>query len=70
MIDLCAEKGYLKTTLNIILLMQMIMQGKWHTQSILDNIPYFTPQFVKEFKHKYLFELMELNSSGKLEKTL
>jgi hypothetical protein len=37
MIDLSAEKGYLSTSLNIIYLTQMIIQGVWFTESPLVN---------------------------------
>lgn len=41
MIDLCAEKGDLRTLLNCILLMQMIVQGQWFDkQDIIKNIPH------------------------------
>ena len=41
MIDLAAEKGYLKTTLNIMLVIQMMFQGVWFDESALINLPFF-----------------------------
>jgi activating signal cointegrator complex subunit 3 len=37
MVDMTAEKGHLNTVLNIILLLQMIIQGVWFTESSLFN---------------------------------
>jgi activating signal cointegrator complex subunit 3 len=48
LIDLAAEKMYLKTTLNLTLLMQMIIQGCWFDKSALTNVPHFTPEIIKK----------------------
>lgn len=48
MIDVAAFKGSLKTTLNLIHLMQMMVQGSWLDQSILRNVPHFTDETVKK----------------------
>ena len=40
MIDLSNEKNYLDTTINLILLLQMINQGLWISESSLLSLPY------------------------------
>lgn len=63
MIDLTAEKGILDTTINLILLLQMIVQGFWIYDSSLFTIPYLTiNDFIKIkeiFNIEYLPELMK-----------
>lgn len=39
MVDTCAEAGWLSTTLQSLLLMQMVVQGRWHDDSPLLNMP-------------------------------
>jgi len=41
MIDIAAQKGFVKVTLNMIHLLQMVVQGQWLDQSPFINIPYF-----------------------------
>ena len=38
MIDLAAEKGLLRTTLNVVKLVQMLVQGVWEKQCLLNGI--------------------------------
>ena len=39
MVDTCAEAGWLAATLQALLLMQMVVQGRWHDDSPLLNMP-------------------------------
>jgi hypothetical protein len=48
MIDISAHKGYLQTTINLVHLMQMIIQGRWLDQSTFGNIPHFTDRTVRK----------------------
>jgi hypothetical protein len=41
MIDICSHKGFLQTTMNLVHIIQMIIQGQWIDQSPLINIPQF-----------------------------
>jgi activating signal cointegrator complex subunit 3 len=41
MIDIASHKGFLTTTMNLVHLIQMIIQGQWIDQSPLINIPCF-----------------------------
>lgn len=45
MVDVCADSGWLFTTLNTISLMQMIMQGHWHDESPLLQLD-FSPKII------------------------
>lgn len=57
MIDVAAHKGFLKTTINLIHLMQMIVQGSWLDQSILINVPHFTDATVVKLGKMGIFYL-------------
>eukprot|EP00825_Cyclidium_porcatum_P040193 TRINITY_DN502_c0_g2_i1.p1 TRINITY_DN502_c0_g2~~TRINITY_DN502_c0_g2_i1.p1 ORF type:complete len:587 (+),score=104.74 TRINITY_DN502_c0_g2_i1:77-1837(+) len=70
MIELCAEKGYLNTTLNLICIIQMIMQGIWFDQSSLINVPYFDDDVIKQLNCLHLCELVELQNANRLERML
>jgi activating signal cointegrator complex subunit 3 len=63
MIDIAAEKGYLDTTINLVVLCQMIIQGLWSNDSSLLTIPNFTFEEVAKLKKEadinYLPELLE-----------
>jgi activating signal cointegrator complex subunit 3 len=48
MIDLAAHKGYLETTMNLIHLLQMVVQGQWLNQSPFLNVPHFTPVTIQK----------------------
>lgn len=50
MIDASAEQGWLATSLRLMLLMQMIIQARWLTDSPLTTLPHIEPH------HLYLFE--------------
>jgi activating signal cointegrator complex subunit 3 len=39
MIDICSHKGFLTTTMNLVHMIQMIIQGQWLDQSPLINVP-------------------------------
>ena len=64
MIDVSADAGWLSTTLQILTLLQMIIQGRWNTESSLLILPHMEtfivtsleqqhisclPQFIKRF---------------------
>lgn len=69
MIDVSADSGWLSTTLQIQTLLQMLIQGRWNTDSSLLTLPhmetfiasslkkdnvYVLPQFIKRFREKYV----------------
>jgi len=66
MIDISAEKGFLDTTINLIVLSQMIMQGVWLNDSSLLSLPHLTQDDVfklhSELKISHLPELIERKS--------
>jgi len=46
MIDLSSEKNFLDTTINLILLLQMVNQGLWISDSSLLSLPYFNEEHI------------------------
>jgi activating signal cointegrator complex subunit 3 len=46
-VDIAAEKGYLSTVLNLILLLQMIMQAQWYYQPSMNILPGVQGQILK-----------------------
>lgn len=52
MIDLCADQGWLSTVLQIIMLLQMVVQGRWYYDSPLLLLPGVTEEKLKYFKSK------------------
>jgi hypothetical protein len=48
MIDVSAHKGFLNTTINLVHLMQMIIQGRWLDQSALINVPHFNDNVIRK----------------------
>lgn len=73
MIDITSEKGYLDTTINLVTLMQMIMQGVWLNDSSLLTLPNLGPSevyklFNSKFKICHLAELKNLIYGGEIEK--
>jgi len=60
MIDVSAHKGHLQTTINLVHLMQMIIQGRWLDQSTFGNIPYFTDRTVRKLATLGIYYLPQL----------
>lgn len=50
MIDSCAEQGWLATTLRLMLIMQMVIQARWLTDSPLTTLPHIEPHNLHVFK--------------------
>ena len=48
MIDVATHKGFLQTTLNLIHLMQMLIQGQWLDQTPFLNVPYFNNDIISK----------------------
>ena len=46
MIDVAAHKGFLETTMNLIHMLQMLVQGQWLNNSPFLNVPHFTPETI------------------------
>ena len=65
MIDVSAHKGYLSTTMNLIHLMQMIVQGRWLDQSILINVPHFDDGIIKKLARMGVYYLPQLIEKAK-----
>jgi hypothetical protein len=42
MVDVAADSGWLYTTLKIMNLLQMVVQGRWLSNSSLLTLPFFT----------------------------
>ena len=49
MIDVCAENGWLASTLRIILLLQMIVQARWDTDNSFLVLPHIEPHMLYMF---------------------
>ena len=58
MIDLVAEKGFLDTTINLIQLLQMVIQGFWLYDSSLLTLPYLTQNDILKIKEVYKIEFL------------
>lgn len=52
MIDVCADEGWLSTVLQIIILMQMVVQGRWHYDSPLLQLPKVNEDLLQKFVKK------------------
>lgn len=52
MIDLTADEGWLSTVLQTIILLQMVVQGRWYYDSPLLLLPGVTEEKLKYFKTK------------------
>lgn len=69
MVDLIAEKGILDTCINIILLLQMVIQGIWIYDSSLLTIPHLTNSDILKIKDIYKIEYLPelMNQKDKLQ---
>lgn len=52
MLDVCSIAGWLACGLQVQILMQMVTQGRWHTDSTLLLLPYVSSDALYCFKHK------------------
>lgn len=43
MLDVCAESGWLAVSIRLVNLMQMVMQGRWLSDSPLTTLPHIEP---------------------------
>ena len=64
MIDVCAEQGWLATTLRVQQIMQMVIQARWVNDSPLLTLPHI------ERHHMYLFMKKSHGDKGKNLKSL
>lgn len=51
MVDFCAESGWLRATLRLQQLTQMVYQGSWAQSSPLLTLPYMDSSNVRHFKN-------------------
>eukprot|EP00026_Physarum_polycephalum_P000144 Phypoly_transcript_00144.p1 GENE.Phypoly_transcript_00144~~Phypoly_transcript_00144.p1 ORF type:complete len:2136 (-),score=361.95 Phypoly_transcript_00144:17-6424(-) len=65
MVDVSADSGWLYTTLKIMNLLQMVVQGRWLSSSSLLTLPFFTPEIADAMYEKFgidsLPELLSLD---------
>lgn len=52
MVDVCAEQGWLATTLRLQLLMQMVSQARWLKDSPLTILPHIEPTLLHLFQQQ------------------
>lgn len=52
MLDVCAESGWLAVSIRIVTIMQMIMQGRWATDSPLTSLPHVEPYMAQALHSK------------------
>lgn len=52
MVDVCAEQGWLATTLRLQLLMQMVSQARWLKDSPLTTLPHIEPPLLHLFQQQ------------------
>ena len=50
MIDVSADEGWLSNVLNIIIIIQMVNQGRWHTDCPLLQLPCVDQDLLPQFK--------------------
>ena len=62
MIDITAHKGYLKTTMNLIHVLQMLIQGQWLDQSPFLNLPHFDQEKITKLNTIGIIHLIQLVS--------
>lgn len=60
MIDVASHKGFLSTTINLVHLMQMIVQGRWLDQSVFVNIPKFNDGIIRKLAKMGIYYLPQL----------
>ena len=60
MVDICADEGWLCTTLRVMHLVQMCVQGRWLSDSSILILPYLTTS-----RLNYLNQIMEKSSLGR-----
>ena len=61
MIDVSADEGWLMNVLNIITLIQMVNQGRWHTDCPLLQLPCIDEELLPRFRiqnHRQVFHLV------------
>ena len=63
MVDVAADRGWLSTALNTMKLTQMVMQGRWQTDSTLLNIHPEMKEMQEDFSINVLFRSWPLNQS-------
>ena len=47
MVDVAADAGFLLTTLRLMNLAQMVVQGRWHVESTLLTLPHVKAEHVR-----------------------
>lgn len=50
MIDYCADSGWLSSVLQIIILLQMVIQGRWYYDNPLIQLPGVTEENIESFR--------------------
>ena len=50
MIDICAENGWLATTLKVQLLMQSVIQARWHDDPVVMCLPFVDKNYAHLFQ--------------------
>lgn len=69
MVDITSEKGWYTAARRCMLFTQMIVQGRWATDSGLSNLPHMSDKLLKSLKSagvSKLFQLPRLAASSKL----
>lgn len=71
LIDIAADRGFLKTVFNLCNIMQMLVQGMWIHESQFKNIPHFNDTIIKILHQKenitYLSQLINVVNKGELK---
>jgi hypothetical protein len=62
MVDICAHKGLLQSTMNCVHILQMLIQGHWLDQSPFLNIPNFTQEIISKLAKRGIMHLIQLVS--------
>lgn len=62
MIDISAHKGYLQTTMNLVHVLQMLVQGQWLDQSPFLNLPHFDTAKIAKLASIGIYHLAQLAS--------
>lgn len=70
MVDVISSQGWLKPALASMEVSQMVVQGLWDKDSILLQIPHFTPDLVEQLKElsppvESVFDILEMEDSDR-----
>lgn len=55
MIDVCSDKGFLGPALSSMILLQMVLQGRWHNDNVLLTLPHIEEAHLKNIRYLHFY---------------